>query len=143
MTIRLVAVNVNVNLTLRSDKMASVNKIILVGRLGSDPEIQYTPTGTAKAKFSLATNRKWKDGEGRPQEKVEWHRIVAWGKTAELCGEYLSKGREVYVDGRIEYDNWTDKEGNKRYTTEVIVQEVQFLSDGGGRGGNKNKDVGF
>ncbi|MEC9465728.1 MAG: single-stranded DNA-binding protein [Myxococcota bacterium] len=117
--------------------MAGVNKVILMGRLGADPEVRYTPNGQAVAQFSLATSRQWKDNTGQRQEKTEWHRIVAWGKTAELCGEYLSKGRQVYLEGRIEYRTWDDKEGNKRYTTEVIAREVQFIggrNDAGGGG---------
>ncbi|SVE16622.1 uncharacterized protein METZ01_LOCUS469476, partial [marine metagenome] len=118
--------------------MAGVNKVILMGNLGSDPEVRYTPNGKAVAQFSLATSRQWKDNTGQRQEKTEWHRIVAWGKTAELCGEYLSKGRQVYLEGEIQYRTWDDKEGNKRYTTEINAREVQFIggrNDSGGGGG--------
>ena len=110
--------------------MAGVNKVILMGRLGADPEVRYTPNGKAVAQFSVATSRRWTDNTGQRQEKTEWHRIVAWGKTAELCGEYLSKGRQVYLEGEIQYRTWDDKEGNKRYTTEINAREVQFI---GGR----------
>ena len=116
-----------------------VNKVILVGNLGADPELRYTPNGTAVAQFSVATARNWKDNTGQRQEKTEWHRIVVWGKQAEFCGEYLSKGRQIYLEGRIEYRTWNDKEGNKRYSTEIIAQEIQFVgsrSDSANQGGN-------
>ena len=112
-----------------------VNKVILVGNLGADPELRYTPNGTAVAQFSLATARNWKDNTGQRQEKTEWHRIVVWGKQAEFCGEYLAKGRQIYMEGRIEYRTWNDKEGNKRYTTEIIAQEIQFVGSRGDNGG--------
>ena len=117
--------------------MAGVNKIILVGNLGADPEVTYTPKGQAIAKFSLATSRKWKDDTGQRQEKTEWHRIVVWGKLAEVCGEFLAKGRQAYIEGRIEYRTWDDKEGNKRYMAEVVAQDVQFV------GGRKDADAEF
>ena len=101
----------------------SVNKVILIGRLGKDPEIRYTPNGTAVANLSLATSFKPKDGE----EKTEWHRCVAFGRTAEVCGEYLHKGSQVYIEGRLQTRDWEDKEGNKRYTTEVLVERMQML----------------
>lgn len=101
----------------------SVNKVILIGRLGKDPEIRYTPSGTAVANLSLATSFKPKDGE----EKTEWHRCVAFGRTAEVCGEYLHKGSQVYIEGRLQTRDWEDKEGNKRYTTEVLVERMQML----------------
>ena len=117
--------------------MASVNKVILVGNLGRDPELRYTQGGQAVANFTLATTDRFtsKDG-GERQERTEWHRIVAWGRTAELCAQYLSKGRSVYVEGRLQTREWEDKEGQKRRTTEVVAQTVQFLGgrDGGGSG---------
>jgi single-strand DNA-binding protein len=109
-----------------------VNKVILVGNLGADPEVRFTPGGQAVAKFSIATGESWKDKNGQKQERTEWHRIVVWGKLAELCGEYLAKGRQCYVEGRLQTREWTDKEGKKNYTTEVVAQNVTFL---GGRAG--------
>ena len=113
--------------------MASVNKVILVGNLGRDPELRYIQSGQAVANFTLATNDRWRDKEGNNQERTEWHRIVVWGKSAENCAQYLQKGRSVYVEGRLQTREWEDKDGNKRQTTETIAQTVQFL--GGGRGG--------
>jgi single-strand DNA-binding protein len=112
--------------------MASVNRVILVGNLGRDPELRYIPSGQAVANFTLATNDRWRDKEGNNQERTEWHRIVVWGKTAENCAQYLQKGRSVYIEGRLQTREWEDKDGNKRQTTETIAQTVQFL---GGRGG--------
>lgn len=112
--------------------MASVNKVILVGNLGRDPELRYIPSGQAVANFTLATNDRWRDKEGNNQERTEWHRIVVWGKSAENCAQYLQKGRSVYIEGRLQTREWEDKDGNKRQTTETIAQVVQFL---GGRGG--------
>jgi single-strand DNA-binding protein len=111
--------------------MASVNKVILIGNLGRDPELRYTKSGQAVANFSLATNERWTDKEGAQQERTEWHRIVAWGKTGELCAQYLAMGRTTYVEGRLQTREYEDKEGIKRYTTEVIATNVTFL---GGRG---------
>ncbi|UCD18428.1 MAG: single-stranded DNA-binding protein [Candidatus Zixiibacteriota bacterium] len=107
--------------------MASVNKVILIGNLGKDPELRYTPGGQAVANFSLATSEKWRDKDGAMQDKTEWHNIVLWGRQAEIAKEYLSKGRQVYIEGRIQTRSWDDKEGNKRYTTEVVAQRLQFL----------------
>ena len=112
--------------------MASVNKVILVGNLGRDPELRYIQSGQAVANFSVATNERWKDKEGNKQERTEWHRIIVWGKSAENCAQYLQKGRSVYVEGRLQTRDWEDKEGNKRTTTEIVAQTVQFI---GGRGG--------
>ncbi|MBI4403353.1 MAG: single-stranded DNA-binding protein [Deltaproteobacteria bacterium] len=111
----------------------SVNKVILIGRLGADPEVRYTSSGGAVANFNLATNESWNDKNGQKQERTEWHKIVVWGKLGELCGQYLSKGRQAFVEGRLQTKDWTDKEGNKRYTTEVIAQSVQFLGGPGDR----------
>jgi single-strand DNA-binding protein len=116
--------------------MASVNKVILIGNLGKDPEVRFTPGGQAVANFSIATSDNWTDKSGQKQERTEWHRIVVWGKQAELCGEYLKKGRQVYVEGRLQTREWTDKEGRKNYTTEVVANAVTFLGarDGAGAG---------
>lgn len=114
--------------------MASgVNKVILIGRLGNDPEVRYTSNGGAVANFNMATNESWTDKQGQKQERTEWHKIVVWGKLGELCGQYLSKGRQAYVEGRLQTREWQDKEGNKRYTTEIVAQGVQFLGGPGER----------
>lgn len=114
-----------------------VNKVILVGRLGADPDMRYTPSGQGVCELRLATNESWTDKNGQRQERTEWHRIVVWGKRAEICSKYLAKGREVYVEGRIQTRQYDDKDGNKRYITEVIAQDVQFLGGGGGRDGGR------
>jgi single-strand DNA-binding protein len=111
----------------------SVNKVILVGNLGRDPEVRFTAGGKAVARFSVATSEVWNDTEGTRQERTEWHNVVVWGKQAESCGQYLQKGRQVYIEGAIRSRQYDDKEGNKKYITEVIAQRVQFL--GGGRAG--------
>jgi single-strand DNA-binding protein len=105
--------------------------VILIGNLGRDPELRYTQNGQPVTTFSLATNERWKDKDGQPQERTEWHRIVVWGKSAENCAQYLQKGRSVYIEGRLQTRDWEDREGNKRQTTEIVAQTVQFL---GGRG---------
>ena len=108
--------------------MAGINKAIIVGRLGRDPEVRYTPDGTAVANFSVATSEEWKDkNTGEKRERTEWHRIVAFRRLGEICGEYLSKGRQVYIEGRIQTRDWEDKEGNKRYTTEIVASQMQML----------------
>jgi len=112
--------------------MASVNKVILVGNLGKDPEVRFTPSGRAVAKFPLATTDSWTDQENSRQERTEWHNVVVWGKQAESCGQYLAKGRQVYVEGAIRSRSYDDKEGNKRYITEIVAQRIQFLGGGGG-----------
>lgn len=113
--------------------MASVNKVILVGNLGSDPDVRYTPGGQAVANFNIATNERWTNkSTGNPEERTEWHRIVVWGKLAELCKEYLTKGRTVYVEGRLQTRKWEDKQGQTRYTTEVVAQTIQFLGSPAG-----------
>ena len=117
--------------------MASVNKVILIGNLGRDPELRYTQGGQAVANFTLATNERFSTRDGDKQERTEWHRIVAWARTAELCAQYLSKGRTVYIEGRLQTREWEDKEGQKRRTTEIVANTVQFLgSRGGGSGGD-------
>jgi single-strand DNA-binding protein len=115
--------------------MAAVNKAILVGNLGKDPEVRFTPSGRAVAKFPLATTDTWTDQESGRQERTEWHNVVVWGKQAESCGQYLAKGRQVYIEGSIRSRSYDDKDGNKRYITEIIAQRVQFLGGGGGSGG--------
>ena len=107
--------------------MAGVNKVIIVGNLGKDPELRHTPQGNAVANFPVATSESWNDKDGSKQERTEWHRIVVWGKLAELCSKYLSKGRKAYVEGRLQTRAWDDKDGQKRYTTEIVATTVQFL----------------
>jgi single-strand DNA-binding protein len=121
--------------------MGSVNKVILVGNLGADPELKYTPSNRPVCNLSVATNEVWKDKAGQKQERVEWHRVNVWGDQAEHCSKYLTKGRMVYIEGRIQTRSWDDKEGKKRYTTEVVADRVVFLggqgpgAEGGGSGG--------
>lgn len=108
--------------------MAGINKAIIVGRLGRDPEVRYTPSGVAVANFSVATSEEWKDKDsGEKKERTEWHRIVAFGKLGEICGEYLSKGKQVYIEGRIQTRDWEDQNGVKRYTTEIVASQMQML----------------
>jgi len=113
--------------------MAGVNKVILIGNLGRDPELRYTPGGQAVANFTLATTENWTSKAGEREERTEWHRIVAWGRTAEICAQYLAKGRSVYIEGRIQTREWENKEGQKQRTTEIQAATVQFL--GAPRGG--------
>jgi single-strand DNA-binding protein len=127
--------------------MAGVNKAILIGNLGRDPELRYTQSGQAVVNFTLATSENWNDKSGERVERTEWHRIVVWGKVGEVCAQYLSKGRTVYVEGRIQTREWEDKDGNKRNTTEINAQTVQFLggprgeSGSGGAGGTGGGNV--
>ncbi|MBW1668317.1 MAG: single-stranded DNA-binding protein [Deltaproteobacteria bacterium] len=114
--------------------MASVNKVILIGNLGADPELRYTPGGKAVASFSLATHEQWTGKNGEKGERTEWHRIVAWDRLGEICGEYLHKGSQVYVEGRLQTRSWEDRDGNKRYTTEIIAQRMQMLGAPGKAG---------
>ena len=107
--------------------MAGVNKVILVGHLGRDPELRYTQSGQAVANFSLATTESYGKRDGGREERTEWHRIVAWGRLAEICAEYLSKGRQVYIEGRIQTREWEDREGEKRRTTEIVARDMQML----------------
>ena len=111
----------------------SVNKVILIGNLGKDPEVRYTQSGTAVTNFTLATSRSFKK-DGEKVDETEWHRVVAFGRTAEVCGEYLSKGKQVYVEGRIQTREWEDKEGNRRWTTEIIIERMQMLGSRADRG---------
>jgi len=115
--------------------MGSVNKVILVGNLGRDAELRYTPGGAAVATLNMATTEVWNDKSGQRQEKTEWHRVVLWGKTAESLSEYLTKGKQIYIEGRLQTRQWDDKDGNKRYTTEIRSDRVVLLG-GGGRGGS-------
>ncbi len=114
--------------------MGSVNKVILVGNLGRDAELRYTPGGAAVATINMATTEVWNDKGGQRQEKTEWHRIVLWGKSAESLAEYLTKGKQIYVEGRLQTRQWDDKDGNKRYTTEIRGDRIVLLGSGGGRG---------
>jgi single-strand DNA-binding protein len=110
----------------------SVNKVILIGNLGKDPEVRYTANGKAVARFSLATSEVWNDAEGNRQERTEWHNIIVWGKQGETCGQYLAKGRQAYIEGSIRNRSYDDKNGQKRYITEIVAQRVRFLGGGGG-----------
>lgn len=113
--------------------MSGVNKVIIVGRLGKDPEVKTVTGGQTVATLSLATSENWTDKQGQKQERTEWHRIVVWGKLAELCGKYLTKGRQAYVEGRLQTRQWEDQQGQKRYTTEIVANTVQFLGGGAER----------
>jgi single-strand DNA-binding protein len=114
-----------------------INKVILIGNLGGDPELRSTPGGTSVATFTLATNETWNDKDGAKQERTEWHRIVAWGRLAEICGQYLRKGRQVYIEGRLQTRTWEDKQGNQRKTTEVVARDMQMLGSRGEGGGER------
>jgi single-strand DNA-binding protein len=117
--------------------MRGVNKVILIGNLGRDPELRYLPSGQAVAKFTLATGMRWKDKTGQLQERTDWHNIVAFGRQGEVCNEYLKKGSPIYVEGRIQTRSWEDKDGNKKYMTEIIAQSVNML----GRKGEPEEEV--
>jgi len=112
--------------------MASVNKVILIGNLGRDPEVRYMPSGDAMVSINLATTDNWRDKSGEKQEKTEWHRIVMFGKVAEIAGEYLKKGSQAYFEGRLQTRKWTDKEGQDRYTTEIVADRMQMLGSRSG-----------
>jgi len=120
----------------------SVNKAILVGNLGKDPEVRFTGSGKAVCKFSLATTTSWNDTEGARQERTEWHNIIVWGKQGENCGKFLSKGRQVFVEGEIRNRSYDDKDGNKRYITEIVAQNVRFLGGGAGGGAGRSGGTG-
>jgi single-strand DNA-binding protein len=125
--------------------MGSVNKVILVGNLGRDAELRYTPGGAAVATLNMATTEVWNDKGGQRQEKTEWHRVIFWGKVAESLTEYLTKGKQVYVEGRLQTRQWDDKDGNKRYTTEIRGDKLVLLGGGGGggqRGGGMSRGGG-
>jgi single-strand DNA-binding protein len=122
----------------------SVNKVILIGRLGKDPEMRFTPNGKAVTNFTMATSEIWSDQNGEKQERTEWHRVVTWGKLAENCAKLLAKGKQVYVEGRLQTRQWDDRDGNKRYTTEIIANQMQILSpmDSSGRGTHDTSGAG-
>ena len=112
--------------------MASINKVILIGNLGRDPEVRYMPSGDAVANITIATTETWKDKAGEKQEQTEWHRVAMFGKTAEIAGEYLKKGSQVYIEGKLQTRKWTDKEGQERYTTEIRADRMQMLGSRSG-----------
>jgi single-strand DNA-binding protein len=122
--------------------MGSVNKVILVGNLGRDAELRFTPGGAAVATLNMATTEVWNDKSGQRQEKTEWHRVVLWGKTAESLSEYLTKGKQIYVEGKLQTRQWDDKDGNKRYTTEIKGDRVVLLGGGGGGSRGASADRG-
>ena len=115
----------------------SVNKVILVGNLGADPELRHTQSGTAVCDIRLATNKKWKDKSGELKEKTEWHRVVLWDKRGEVAAKWLKKGQQVYIEGEMQTRDWEDKDGNKRYTTEVVATDMQFIGSKGDGDGDK------
>src|SRR6187549_2887243 len=123
--------------------MGSVNKVILVGNLGRDAELRFTPGGAAVATLNMATTEQWNDKEGQRQEKTEWHRIVLWGKQAESLQQYLVKGKQIYVEGRLQTRQWDDKDGVKRYTTEIKADRITLLGSGGGGGGGMRSGAGM
>ena len=121
--------------------MASVNKVIIVGNLGRDPETRYMPDGGAITNISVATTEKWKDKNGEMQEKTEWHRVAFFGKLAEIAGEYLKKGSQVYVEGRLQTRKWQDKDGADKYTTEIVANQMQMLGSRQGMGGGRGAEA--
>jgi single-strand DNA-binding protein len=121
--------------------MASVNKVILIGNLGRDPETRYMPDGGAVTNISVATTDAWKDKAGEKQEKTEWHRVAFFGKLAEIAGEYLKKGSQVYVEGRLQTRKWQDKDGNDKYTTEIVADRMQMLGSRQGMGGGADREA--
>lgn len=123
--------------------MAGINKVILVGNLGADPEVRYTTGGSAVANFRIATSEEWRDkNSGEKQSRTEWHRVVAFGRLGEICGEFLHKGKQVYIEGRIQTRSWEDKDGNTRYTTEVVAREMQMLGSAPGRDSRDSREPG-
>ena len=123
--------------------MASVNKVILIGNLGADPELRYTPNGNRPVcNLRIATTEVYKDKSGQKKEEVEWHRITVWGDQAENCNKYLEKGRSVYVEGRLQTRSWDDKDGVKKYSTDIVAERVKFLGSGKGEGGTKDEGGG-
>jgi len=120
--------------------MSGVNKVIIVGRLGADPEVKAVGQGSTVTRLNIATSENWMGKDGQKQERTEWHRVVVWGKLAEICGKHLSKGRQVYVEGRLQTRQWEDQQGQKKYTTEIVANTVQFLGSAGGeRSADNNK----
>ena len=122
--------------------MAGINKVILVGNLGADPEMRYTAGGTAVCRLRVATSRRFTDKQGNRQEETAWHRVDAWGKLAEICGQYLSKGRQIYIEGRLKYGSY-EKDGVKHYTTDIVAENMQMLGAGGGRGEEREPEPAF
>lgn len=124
--------------------MSSINKVILIGRLGQDPEVKSTPSGQSVATLSVATSETWRDKDsGQKQEKTEWHRVIAWGKLADLAKSYLSKGKLIYLEGKLQTRSWDDKTGVKRYTTEILANTIQFLSPSAGAGAGPNAGASY
>lgn len=107
--------------------MAALNRVLLIGNLGADPELSYTPSGTAKTTMRLATHEVWTNKDGEKGERTEWHRVIAWGRLAEICGQYLAKGRQIFIEGRLQTRSWEDRDGNKRWTTEIVASTMQML----------------
>jgi single-strand DNA-binding protein len=122
--------------------MSGVNKVIVLGRLGADPEVKNVSANQTVARLSVATSENWTDREGQKQERTEWHRVVVWGKLAELCGKYLTKGRQVYIEGRLQTRSWEDQQGQKKYTTEIVANTVQFLGGGNSEASRDNQSSG-
>jgi single-strand DNA-binding protein len=120
----------------------SVNKVILVGNLGQNPELKYTPSGQAVCNLSIATNESWTGKDGTKQEKTEWHRLVLFGKLAELAGQYLQKGRQIYTEGKLQTRSWQDKDGQTKYMTEIVASSLQFLGGNAGAGAGRGQDAG-
>lgn len=118
-----------------------MNKVIILGKLGADPELAYTTSGQASCKLSIATNERWTDKQGNKQEKTEWHRVVVWGKQAENCNSYLHKGRMALVEGKIQTRSWEGKDGKKNYTTEIVAQNVQFINGGSDNSSPQDNDL--
>ncbi len=121
--------------------MAGINKVILIGNLGADPEIRYTPSGLAVANFRLATTENRVNKDGQREQRTEWHRIVAYGKLAEICGEHLAKGKQVYIEGRLQTRSWDDKDGNRKWSTEVIANTMQMLGPAGRRPDENTSEI--
>lgn len=122
--------------------MSSLNKVMLIGRLGQDPEVRYTQSNTAVATLSVATSERYKDGNGEFQEKTEWHRVVAWGRLAEICQQYLNKGSLIYIEGPLQTRQWEDNQGQKKYTTEIKALQMTMLDSKGSGGGNQGGNQG-
>jgi single-strand DNA-binding protein len=118
----------------------AINKVILIGNLGQNPEVKHSASGQSICNLSIATNESWTDKNGQKQEKTEWHRVVVFGKLAELCGQYLQKGRQAYIEGKLQTRSWQDKDGQTRYTTEVVAQQVQFLGGAASTGRSAGND---
>lgn len=117
-----------------------INKVILIGNLGADPEVRYTPNGVQTTTFSLATTEKWKGQDGNQQEHTEWHRVVTWRRLAEICQEYLGKGSRVYIEGKLQTRSWTDSDGVKRYMTEIVAREMKMLTPRGAQSGGQQHE---